>query len=155
MSYNSNLKFKIRKWIKFGDLSPSQQSIPSEVTGRGPSTDPSRTIRDRLISRAEAVRVSLSTLIPLSPSHCTRQKVTLVDCERTVKRTCAQIVREIARSSSTMSPSRYFKISRTLSNLLKFGDSSDFLSYLELGSGFTNLIGEIASVTHCEYCAKI
>jgi hypothetical protein len=54
-----------------------------------------------------------------------------------------------------MSSSRYFKISRTLSDLFKFGDSSDFLSNLELGSGFTNLIGGIASVTHCEYCAKI
>jgi hypothetical protein len=54
-----------------------------------------------------------------------------------------------------MSSSRYFKISRTLSDLFKFGDSSNFLSDLELGSGFTNLIGEIASVTHCKYYAKI
>jgi hypothetical protein len=30
-----------------------------------------------------------------------------------------------------------------------------FLSGLELGSGFTNMIGGIASVTHCECCAKI
>jgi hypothetical protein len=44
----------------------SQQSKPSELTGRGPSADPSRTVRDRLISRAEAVRVSLSTLVSLS-----------------------------------------------------------------------------------------
>jgi hypothetical protein len=87
MSYNSNLKFKIRKWTKFGDLSirprtvrvrttdhppyqdldsPSQQSRPSKVTGRGSSTDPSRTVCDRQINRAEAVRVSLSTLVSLS-----------------------------------------------------------------------------------------
>ena len=54
-----------------------------------------------------------------------------------------------------MSSSRYFKISWTLSDLFKFGDSSDFLSDLELGSGITILIGGIARVTHCEYGAKI
>jgi hypothetical protein len=54
-----------------------------------------------------------------------------------------------------MSSSRYFKISWTLSDLFKFGDSSDFLSDLELSSGFTNMTGGIASVTHCECCAKI
>jgi hypothetical protein len=53
-----------------------------------------------------------------------------------------------------MSSSRYFKISWTSSDLFKFGNSSDFLSDLELGSGFTNMIGGIASVTHCECCAK-
>ena len=47
-----------------------------------------------------------------------------------------------------MSSSQYFKISWTLSDLFKFGDSSDFLSDLELGCGFTNMIGGIASVTH-------
>jgi hypothetical protein len=145
MSDKTNLKFKIRKWTKFEDLSirprtvrvrttdrspyqdldsPSQQSRPSKLTGRGPSAVPARTVRDRQISRAEAVRVSLSTVVSLS--HTTCQKVTLVDCERTVKQTCARTVREIAWSSSTMSSSRYFKISWTLSNLFKFGDSSDF-----------------------------
>jgi hypothetical protein len=144
MSYNSNLKFKIRKWTKFGDLSirprtvrvrttdhppyqdldsPSQQSRPSKVTGRGSSTDPSRTVCDRQINRAEAVRVSLSTLVSLSLSHPTRQKVTLVDCERTVKRTCARTVQEIVGSSSTMSSSRYFKISWNLCDLYNFGNS--------------------------------
>jgi hypothetical protein len=54
-----------------------------------------------------------------------------------------------------MSSSRYFKISWTLSDFFKFGDSSDFLSDLELSSVFTNMIGGIASVTHCECCAKI
>jgi hypothetical protein len=53
-----------------------------------------------------------------------------------------------------MSSSWYFKISWTLSDLFKFGDSSDFLSDLELSSGSTNIIGGIASVTHCECCAK-
>jgi hypothetical protein len=54
-----------------------------------------------------------------------------------------------------MSSSRYFIISWTSSNFFKFGDSLDFLSDLELSSGFTNLIGVIASATHCECCAKI
>ena len=54
-----------------------------------------------------------------------------------------------------MSSSRYFKISWILSNFFKFGNSSAFLSDLELSSGFTNMIGGIASATHCECCAKI
>jgi hypothetical protein len=54
-----------------------------------------------------------------------------------------------------MSSSRYFKISWNLSDLFKFGDSSVFLSDLELGSGITILIGGIARVTHCEYGSKI
>ena len=54
-----------------------------------------------------------------------------------------------------MSSSWYFIISWTLSDFFKFGDSSDFLSDLELSNGFTNLIGGIASATHCECCAKI
>jgi hypothetical protein len=37
--------------------SPSQQSRLFELTGRGPSADPSQTVRDRQISRVEAVRV--------------------------------------------------------------------------------------------------
>jgi hypothetical protein len=101
MSDKSNLKFKIKKWTKFGDLSirsrtvrvmtvdrltyqdldsPSQQSRHSELTGRGPSADPSRTVRDRQISRAEAVRVSLSMLVSFSLTLHT-PKVILVDCE--------------------------------------------------------------------------
>jgi hypothetical protein len=84
MSDKSNLKFKIKKWTKFGNLSirprtvrvrtvdsppyqdldsPSQQSRPSELIGRGPSAVPARTVRDRQISRPEAVRVSLSTVV--------------------------------------------------------------------------------------------
>jgi hypothetical protein len=143
MSDKSNLKFKIRKWTKFGDLSirpqtvrvmtadrptyqvldsPSQQSKLYELIGRGPSTDPSRTIRDRQISWAEAVRLSLSTQVSFSLTLYT-PKVTLVDCERTVNRNCARTVREIAWSSSTMYSSRYFKITWTLSDLFKFGDS--------------------------------
>jgi hypothetical protein len=64
MSDKTNLKFKIRKWTKFEDLSirprtvrvrttdrspyqdldsPSQQSRPSKLTGRGPSAVPART----------------------------------------------------------------------------------------------------------------
>jgi hypothetical protein len=54
-----------------------------------------------------------------------------------------------------MSSSRYFKISWILSDLVKFGDSLDFLSDLKLSSGFTNMTGGIASVTRCECCAKI
>jgi hypothetical protein len=38
---------------------------------------------------------------------------------------------------------------------LKFWNSLDFLSDIELSNGFTNLIGGIASATHCECCAKI
>jgi hypothetical protein len=58
-------------------------------------------------------------------------------------------------SSTIMSSSRYFKISWTLSDFFKFGDSLDFLSDLKLSSGFTNMIGGFTSVTHCECCAKI
>ena len=143
MSDKSNLKFKIRKWTKFGDLSIrsrtvrvrttdhlpyqdldslSQQSRQSELTGRGPSAVPARTVRDRQISRAEAVRLSLSTLVSFSLTLHT-PKVILVVCERTVNRNCARTVREIVWSSSTMSSSRYFKISWNLSDLFKFGDS--------------------------------
>jgi hypothetical protein len=59
------------------------------------------------------------------------------------------------RSSTIMSSYQYFIISWMSSNFFKFGDSSDFLSDLELINGFTNLIGGIASATHCECCAKI
>jgi hypothetical protein len=54
-----------------------------------------------------------------------------------------------------MSSSRYFIISWISSDFFKFGDSSYFLSDLKLSSGFINLIGGIASATHCECCAKI
>ena len=143
MSDKSNLKFKIRKWTKFGDLSirpwtvrvmtadhptyqvldsPSQQSRLFELSGRGPSVDPTRTVRDRQINRAEAVRLSLSTLVSFSLTLHT-PKVILVVCERTVNRNCARTVREIVWSSSTMSSSRYFKISWNLFDLFNFGDS--------------------------------
>jgi hypothetical protein len=143
LSDKPNLKFKIRKWAKLGYLSirlwtvrvrtvdrptyqdldsPSQQSRPSELIGHGPSADPTRTVRDRQISRAEAVRVSLSTLVSFSLTLHT-PKVILIDCERTMNRTCARTVREIVGSSSTMSSSRYFKISWNLSDLFHFGNS--------------------------------
>jgi hypothetical protein len=143
MSDKLNLKLKIRKWTKleylsirprtvrvriadrlpYQDLdSPSRQSRPSELKGRGPSADPSQTVRDRQISRAEAVRVSLSTLVSLSLTLHT-PKVILVDCERTVNRTCARTVREIVGSSSTMSSSWYFKMSWNLFDLFNFGNS--------------------------------
>jgi hypothetical protein len=48
-----------------------------------------------------------------------------------------------------------FIISWISSNFFKFGESSDFLSDLELINGFTNIIGVIVSATHCECCAKI
>jgi hypothetical protein len=134
MSDKSNLKFKIRKWTKFGYLSiksrtvrirtadrptyqdqdsPSQRSRPSELTGRGPSAYPARTVRDMQISRAEAVRViTFKTSFSLSHTLYT-PKVTLVDCERMVNRNCARTVWEIVWSSSTMSSSRYFKTSWT------------------------------------------
>jgi hypothetical protein len=54
-----------------------------------------------------------------------------------------------------MSSYRYFIISWISSDFFKFGDSSHFLSDLKLSSGFINQIGEIASATHCECCAKI
>jgi hypothetical protein len=72
-----------------------------------------------------------------------------------VKGTCARTVRKLAGSSTIMSSSRYFINSWISINFFKFGDSSDFLSDLELSNGFTNLIGGIASATHCECCAKI
>ena len=83
MSIKSDLKFKIRKWTKFGDLSirprtvrvrttdrppyqdldsPSQQSRQSELTGRGRSTVPAQNVRDRQLSRAGADRLSLSSV---------------------------------------------------------------------------------------------
>jgi hypothetical protein len=101
---------------------PSQQSRLFELTGREPSTDPTRTVHDRQITRAEAVILSLSTLVSFSLTLHT-PKVILVVCELTVNRNCARSVREIVWSSSTMSSSRYFKISWNLSNLFKFGDS--------------------------------
>jgi hypothetical protein len=58
-------------------------------------------------------------------------------------------------SSTIMSSSRYFIISWISSNFFKLGDSSDFLSDIGLSDGFTNLIGGIASATHCVCCAKI
>jgi hypothetical protein len=85
----------------------------------------------------------------------TRLKETLVAYERTVKGTCARTVRKLAGRSTIMSSSQYFIISWISTNFFKFGDSSDFLSDLELSNGFTNLIGGIASATHCECCAKI
>ena len=54
-----------------------------------------------------------------------------------------------------MSSSRYFKISWNLFDLFNFGNSYGFLSDLKLGNGSTILIGGIASITHCEYDAKI
>jgi hypothetical protein len=72
-----------------------------------------------------------------------------------MKGTCAWTIRKHAGSSTIMSSSQYFINSWISTNFLKFGDSSDFLSDLELSNGFTNLIGGIASVTHCECCAKI
>jgi hypothetical protein len=54
-----------------------------------------------------------------------------------------------------MSSSWYFKISWNLFDLFNFWNSLGFLSDLELGSGITILIGGIASITHCEYGAKI
>jgi hypothetical protein len=102
--------------------SPSQQSRLSELTGRGPSADPTRTVRDRQIIWAEAVRLSLSTLVSFSLTLHT-PKVILVVCERTVNRNCARTIQEIVWSSSTMSSSQYFKISWNLSDLFKFGDS--------------------------------
>jgi hypothetical protein len=49
----------------------------------------------------------------------------------------------------------FILVFHNLMDFIKFGDSSDFLSDLELSNGFTNLIGGIASATHCECCAKI
>jgi hypothetical protein len=96
--------------------------------------------------------VSLSTVVSLSHHTPKGDSCRLcADGEANLRTDCPGI----ARSFSTMSSSRYFKISWTLSDLFKFGDSSDFLSDLELSSGFTNMIGGIASVTHCECCGKI
>jgi hypothetical protein len=64
--------------------SPSEQSRQSELTGHGPSAVPARTVRDRLLRRAEAIRLSLHQF-PSPLTISTRLKVTLVDCERTVK----------------------------------------------------------------------
>ena len=175
MSIKSDLKFKIRKWTEFEELSlrlrivrpwtadrPQYQDLDSPVrstdslklSGRGPSTAPARIVRDRQLRRAWAV--NLSFLLIASPlTLSTRQKVTFVDCARTVKRSCARTVRKLVESSTNMSSSRYFIISWILSNFFKFGDYSDFLSDLELSNRFTNLIGGIISATHCGCCAKI
>jgi hypothetical protein len=175
MSIKSDLKFKISKWTKFEELSirsrtillwtadrplyqdldnPSQQSRQSESPGREPFVAPARTVHDRQLNQAEAVNLSLSSVAsPLTLS--TRLKKTLVACEWTVKGTCARTVRKLVGSSTTMYSSRYFIISWISSNFFKFGDSSDFFTDLELSNGLTNLIGGIASATHCECCAKI
>ena len=83
MSIKSDLKFKIRKWTKFEELSirprtvhlwtadrppyqdldsPSQQSRQSELPGRRPPVVPAWTVRDRQLSRAGADRLSLSSV---------------------------------------------------------------------------------------------
>jgi hypothetical protein len=174
MSIKSDLKFKIRKWTEFKKLSirlrtvrpwtadrPQYQDLDSlvrsvdslKLSGRGPSATPAWTVHDRQLRQAEAVNLSfLFIASPLTLS--TRQKVTFVDCARTVKRSCARTVRKLVESSTNMSSSRYLIISWISSNFFKFGDYSDFLSDLELSNRFTNLIGGIVSATHCECCAK-
>jgi hypothetical protein len=125
-----------------------------KLSGRGPSTALARTVHDRQLRRAEAVNLSFLFInSPLTLS--TRQKVTFVDCARTVKRSCTRTVRKLVGRSTNMSSSWYFIISLISSNFFKFGDSSDFLSDLELSNRFTNLIGGIVSATHCECGAKI
>jgi hypothetical protein len=55
-------------------------------------------------------------------------------------------------------PCLHLGISKSLGNRLIYsslGILRVFLSDLELGSGFTKLIGGIVSVTYCEYCTKI
>jgi hypothetical protein len=149
----------VRLWTadrpQYQDLdSPVRSADSLKLSGRGPSAAPARTIRDRQLRRVEAVNLSfLSIASPLTLS--TRQKVTFVDCARTVKRSCARTVRKLVESSTNMSSSRYFIISWISSNFFKFGDYLDFLSDLELSNRFTNLIGGIVSATHCECCAKI
>jgi hypothetical protein len=143
---------------------------PSVVSGSGQSGSAVQTV---LITRAQTVcrpcadhprhavklgqRQSTCHFHPLpSPlTLSTRLKETLFACERTVKGTCVRTVRKLAESSTIMCSSRYFINSWISTNLFKFGDSSDFLSDLELSNGFTNLIDGIASATHCECCAKI
>jgi hypothetical protein len=140
---------------QYQDLDSPVRSVDSlKLPGRRPSVAPARTVRDRQINHAEPVNLSLSSIVsPLSLS--TRLKVTLVDCVRTVKWSCARVVRKLVGSSTNMSSSRYFIISWISSNFFKFGDSLDFLSDLELSNRFTNLIGGIVSATHCECCAQI
>jgi hypothetical protein len=136
-----------------GSGQSGQKRRQSEVIRGGPSAAPAWTVHDSQLRQVEAVNLSFLFIVsPLTLS--TRQKVTFVDCARTVKRSCARTVRKLVESSTNMSSSRYLIISWISSNFFKFGDYSDFLSDLELSNRFTNLIGGIVSATHCECCAK-
>jgi hypothetical protein len=74
---------------------------------------------------------------------------------RTEKGSYARTVRQLVKSSTDMSSSRYFIISWISSTPLNVWDYSDFLSGLELSTSFTNLIGGIVSAPLHECCAKI
>jgi hypothetical protein len=100
------LKFEFRKWTEIGNLSvrsrtiravpadrPRYQFLDSSddrtncpgFLERGPSGAPSRTVRDRQISRAEAEKgVIFSTCDSSLTLH--KPKVILIVCERTVNR---------------------------------------------------------------------
>jgi hypothetical protein len=148
---------------------PPMDHGPSAVSGSGQSESSVQTVwvtRVRTVRRPCADRPwhvvksswasQLVTFIIASPLTLSpRLKVTFVDCVRMVKWSCARTIQKLVGSSTNMSSSRYFIISWISSNFFKFGDSSDFLSDLELSNRFTNLIGGIVSATHGECCAKI
>jgi hypothetical protein len=176
MSTNSDLKFKIRKWTNIGKTEyqaadrPAMDRGPSVISGTrqsGWECRQSEFIRPRTVCRPcadrprQAVKVGqrqqtcyFHSLQLLSRSPLAK-KVSFGDCARTEKGSYARTVRQLVKSSTDMSSSRYFIISWISSTLLNFWDYSDFLSDLELSNSFTNLIGGIVSATLHECCAKI
>jgi hypothetical protein len=127
--------------------SPVRNADCLNSSGRGPFATGSK-------SRAEAADLLFPLLQLLSRSPLAK-KVSFVDCASTEKGSYARTVRQLVKSSTDMSSSRYFIISWISSTLLNFWDYLDFLSDLELSNSFTNLIGGIVSATLHECCAKI
>jgi hypothetical protein len=172
---NVHIWAPIRFW---NSKSENGQTLENWVSGRGPSAHGPRTIR-RI--RNWTVQLGMQTVWTHQAADRPRQavkvrqrqqtcyfhslqllsrsplakKVSFVDCARTEKESYARTVRQLVKSSTDMSSSRYFIILWISSTLLNFWDYSDFLSDLELSNSFTNLISGIVSATLHECCAKI
>ena len=115
---------------------PPMDRGPSAASGTGQSDQqcrPSELIRPRTVRRPcadrprQAVKVGqrqqtcyFHSLQLLSRSPLTK-KVSFVDCAQTEKGSYARTVRQLVRSSTNMSSSRYFIILWISSNLFNFG----------------------------------
>jgi hypothetical protein len=126
----------------------------------------SEVIRARTVCRPyadrsrQAVKPGRGSKLVIS-AHCspvslsTRQKVSFVDCARTVKRSCTRTVRKLVEKFNKHVVIPVFHNLMDFIKSLQIWDYSDFLSNLELSNSFTNLLGGIISATHYECCAKI